>query len=46
MLARLRGPGMELTPMAVFLFRLETVEGKPARPSMLSAAVPNWRAAT
>jgi hypothetical protein len=25
-----------------FLFRLETVEGVPAEPPTLSAAVPNW----
>jgi hypothetical protein len=25
-----------------FLFRLETVEGKPADPTTLSAAIPNW----
>ena len=29
--------------MAGFLFRLETVEGEPAEPSTLSAAVPNWK---
>jgi hypothetical protein len=29
--------------MARFLFRLETVEGEPAEPPTLSAAVPNWR---
>jgi hypothetical protein len=28
--------------MAGFLFRLETVEGDPAQPSMLECAVPNW----
>jgi len=28
--------------MAGFLFRLETVEGKPANPPTLAAAVPNW----
>jgi hypothetical protein len=28
--------------MAGFLFRLETVEGKPAEPRELSSAVPNW----
>jgi hypothetical protein len=28
--------------MAGFLFRLETVEGEPAEPPTLSAAVPNW----
>ena len=28
--------------MAGFLFRLETVEGEPAHPSTLSAAIPNW----
>ena len=28
--------------MAGFLFRLETVDGKPADPPTLSAAVPNW----
>ena len=28
--------------MAGFPFRLETVEGKPADPSTLNAAVPNW----
>jgi hypothetical protein len=30
--------------MAGFLFRLETVDGSPASPSTLEAAVPNWRA--
>ena len=30
--------------MAGFLFRLETVDGAPAEPSTLEAAVPNWRA--
>jgi len=30
--------------MAGFLFRLETVEGKPADPPTLNAAVPNWPA--
>ena len=30
-------------PMAEFLFRLETVEGEPAEPPTLSAAVPNWK---
>jgi hypothetical protein len=29
--------------MSGFLFRLETVEGEPADPPTLSAAVPNWR---
>jgi len=29
--------------MAGFLFRLETVEGEPAEPPTLSAAVANWR---
>jgi hypothetical protein len=29
--------------MTGFLFRLETVEGEPANPPTLSAAVPNWR---
>jgi hypothetical protein len=29
--------------MAAFLFRLETVDGEPAEPPMLSAAVSNWR---
>jgi hypothetical protein len=29
--------------MAGFLFRLETVEGDPAEPPTLTAAVPNWR---
>ena len=29
--------------MAEFLFRLETVEGEPAEPPTLSAAVPNWK---
>ncbi len=29
--------------MAGFLFRLETVEGEPAEPPTLSAAVPNWK---
>ena len=28
--------------MAGFLFTLETLEGKPAEPSELSSAVPNW----
>ena len=28
--------------MSAFLFRLETVEGEPAEPPTLSAAVPNW----
>jgi hypothetical protein len=28
--------------MAGFLFRLETVEGDPASPPTLEAAVPNW----
>jgi hypothetical protein len=28
--------------MAGFLFRLETVEGEPAEPPTLRAAVPNW----
>jgi hypothetical protein len=28
--------------MAGFLFRLETVDGAPADPPTLSAAVPNW----
>jgi hypothetical protein len=28
--------------MAGFLFRLETVEGEPASPPTLSAAIPNW----
>jgi hypothetical protein len=28
--------------MAGFRFRLETVEGEPADPPTLSAAVPNW----
>ena len=28
--------------MSGHLFRLETVEGKPADPPTLSAAVPNW----
>jgi hypothetical protein len=28
--------------MAGFLFRLETADGKPAEPSSLSSAVPNW----
>lgn len=27
----------------VFLFRLEMTDGEPAEPSMLEAAVPNWR---
>jgi hypothetical protein len=27
-----------------FLFKLETVESKPADPPTLSAAVPNWNA--
>jgi len=26
-----------------FTFRLETVDGAPAEPAMLNAAVPNWR---
>ena len=30
--------------MAGFLFRLETVDGTPAEPPTLSAAVPNWKA--
>ena len=30
--------------MAGFLFRLERVDGSPASPSKLEAAVPNWRA--
>jgi hypothetical protein len=29
--------------MAGFLFKLETVEGEPAEPPTLSAAVPNWK---
>lgn len=29
--------------MAGFLFRLETVDGEPAEPATLSAAVPNWK---
>jgi hypothetical protein len=29
--------------MAGFPFRLETVEGEPAKPPTLSAAVPNWQ---
>jgi hypothetical protein len=29
--------------MAELLFRLETVEGEPAEPPTLSAAVPNWK---
>jgi hypothetical protein len=29
--------------MAEFLFRLETIEGEPAEPPILSAAVPNWK---
>lgn len=29
--------------MAGFLFRLETVEGEPAEPPTLSAAVPAWK---
>jgi len=29
--------------MAGFLFRLETVEGEPAEPPTLSAAIPNWK---
>ena len=28
--------------MAGFLFRLETVEGEPANPPTLNAAIPNW----
>ena len=28
--------------MAGFLFKLETADGKPAEPSTLSSAVPNW----
>jgi hypothetical protein len=28
--------------MAGFLFKLETADGKPAEPSQLSSAVPNW----
>ena len=30
--------------MAGFLFRLETVQGKPAEPPTLSAVVPDWKA--
>lgn len=30
--------------MSGFLFRLERVEGGPAEPRTLSAAVPNWKA--
>ena len=30
--------------MARFLFRLETVDGDPAEPPRLEAAVPNWSA--
>lgn len=30
--------------MTGFLFRLETVDGTPAEPPTLSAAVPNWKA--
>ena len=30
--------------MAGFLFRLETVDGVPAEPRTLEAAVPNWQA--
>ena len=29
--------------MAGFLFRLETVDGAPAKPPTRSAAVPNWK---
>jgi hypothetical protein len=29
--------------MAGYLFRLETVDGEPAEPPTLSAAVPNWK---
>ena len=29
--------------MAGFLFKLETVEGEPAEPPTLSAAVPDWK---
>jgi len=29
--------------MAGFLFRLETVDGAVAGPSMLESAVPNWK---
>jgi hypothetical protein len=29
--------------MAGFLFKLETVDGEPADPPTLSAAVPNWQ---
>ena len=29
--------------MAGFLFKLETLEGEPAKPSELSRAAPNWR---
>jgi hypothetical protein len=29
--------------MAGFLFRLETPEGEPAKPSTLTAAVPDWK---
>jgi hypothetical protein len=28
--------------MAGFLFKLETEDGRPAEPSSLSSAVPNW----
>jgi hypothetical protein len=31
--------------VAGFLFRLETVDGVPADPPTLEAAVPNWKAA-
>jgi hypothetical protein len=30
--------------MSGFLFRLETVEGAPAEPRTLRAAVPSWKA--
>ena len=29
--------------MAGFLFRLETVDGAPAEPPTIAAAVPNWK---
>ena len=35
-------PRMEGVRMAGFLFRLETVEGEPASPPTLEAAIPNW----
>jgi hypothetical protein len=34
--------GREENRMAGFLFRLQTVDGEPANPPTLEAAVPNW----